>query len=115
MSSYQIGWHFLRLDWISEIVSWEPNRSFTDMQVRGPYAYWRHTHSFRSHDSGTIMRDTVHYQLQLGPLDRLAHRLRVRQDLNAIFDFRARQFNQLLRRPGAVPAPPDQDRLTRLN
>jgi hypothetical protein len=35
------------------------------------------------------MRDTVRYALPFGPLGALAHRLLVRRDLAAIFDFRA--------------------------
>jgi ligand-binding SRPBCC domain-containing protein len=112
--AYQIGWHFLRLNWVSEIVAWEPSHSFTDVQVRGPYAFWRHTHTFRPHDGGTIMRDTVHYQLPLGPLGRLAHRLKVRQDLEAIFDHRARQFERLLNNPAAPRPRVDRVRLSRL-
>lgn len=112
--AYQIGWHFLRLNWVSEITAWKPNRSFTDVQVRGPYSFWRHTHTFRSHDGGTIMRDTVHYRLPLGPLGRLAHRWKVRRDLDAIFDFRARQFERLLHSPPVAPTRVDRVRLTRL-
>lgn len=112
--AYQIGWRFVRLNWVSEITAWEPNHSFTDVQVRGPYAFWRHTHSFRPHDGGTIMRDTVHYRLPLGPLGRLAHRLKVRQDLEAIFHHRAQQFEQLLEGSTAAPSQSHPTRLTHL-
>jgi ligand-binding SRPBCC domain-containing protein len=112
--AYQIGWHLLRLNWISEIVEWEPNRSFSDVQVQGPYSYWHHAHSFRPHDGGTIMRDTVHYKLPLGPLGRIAHRLKVRRDLDAIFDYRAAQFERLLGDQAPANSRRERSRLSRL-
>ncbi len=30
---------------------------FVDVQTRGPYALWHHTHEFESDESGTIIRD----------------------------------------------------------
>ena len=44
--SYQIKWHVARMSWLTEIVEWEPPLRFTDVQLRGPYSLWRHTHSF---------------------------------------------------------------------
>ena len=40
------------------------------------------------------MRDTVRYAIGFGPLGELAHRVLVRRDLEAIFDFRARQVER---------------------
>jgi hypothetical protein len=43
------------------------------------------------------MRDTVRYAIGFGPLGEVAHRLLVRRDLDAIFDFRQRKVAELLR------------------
>ena len=64
--AYQIGWHFVRLNWISEIIDWQPNQSFIDVQVRGPYAKWHHTHTFHELNGGTQVCDRVQYELPLG-------------------------------------------------
>ena len=45
---------------------------------------------------GTLVRDTVHYALPLGPLGRLGHALLVRRDLRRIFDYRQAAVTQLL-------------------
>src|SRR4029078_11124535 len=37
----------VRVRWRTRIVDWEPGRQFSDVQERGPYALWEHTHSFR--------------------------------------------------------------------
>jgi len=42
------------------------------------------------------MRDIVRYELPLGPLGKIAHRLKVQRDLETIFDYRAIQIRSLL-------------------
>jgi hypothetical protein len=87
--SYRLRLHGLPVRWLTRIVEWEPGRRFADVQVRGPYRRWHHTHSFEPHERGTTMRDRVDYSLPLGPLGGLAHALLVRRDVERIFDFRA--------------------------
>jgi ligand-binding SRPBCC domain-containing protein len=85
---YRLRLHGLPLRWLTRIETWEPGRRFTDVQVRGPYRLWHHTHSFEPHEEGTTMRDVVRYALPLGPVGRVARALVVRRDLERIFDFR---------------------------
>ena len=86
---YRLRLHGLPLRWRTRIAVWDPPRRFVDVQVRGPYSLWEHTHSFEPVDDGVEIRDRVRYALPLGPLGRLAHALFVRRDLERIFDFRA--------------------------
>jgi ligand-binding SRPBCC domain-containing protein len=74
--------------WSSEIEVWRPPFEFVDIQVKGPYKLWRHTHRFQECQGGTRISDTVNYSLPLGPLGRLVHRLKVADDLAKIFDYR---------------------------
>jgi len=85
---YRLRLHTLPIRWLTRIEGWEPGRRFADVQVRGPYRAWHHTHTFEPDDGGTRMRDVVRYALPLGPLGELAHALLVRRDLERIFDFR---------------------------
>ena len=85
---YRLRLHGLPVRWLTRIEEWEPGRRFEDVQVRGPYRLWRHSHSFEPHEDGTLMRDLVRYSLPLGPLGRLAQVAVVRRDLDRIFDFR---------------------------
>ena len=87
--AYRLRLRGLPLRWLTRIVAWEPGRRFEDLQLRGPYRHWHHTHSFAPHAGGTIMRDRIDYALPLGPLGGAAHALIVRRDLERIFDFRA--------------------------
>lgn len=104
--SYQICWHFFRMKWLSEIVDWDPPHGFTDVQIRGPYALWRHSHCFIPESNGTRIVDTVCYRLPLGPLGAALNRLKVRRDLESIFDYRAERIRALLEGDGARPRHP---------
>ncbi len=66
------------------------------MQLRGPYSYWQHTHSFEPEGGGTAIRDVVEYALPLGFLGRIAHACLVKNEVNAIFDYRAKRVSDLL-------------------
>ena len=85
---YRLRLHGLRVDWLTRIEIWEPGRRFVDAQARGPYRLWRHTHLFEDHPEGTLVRDSVSYEIPLGPLGELARRLFVRRDLDRIFKYR---------------------------
>ncbi len=85
---YRIGLGGLPMRWLTEITEWRPSERFVDLQLRGPYSYWHHLHEFREVEGGTVMNDTVDYELPLGQLGALAHTLAVKRTLARIFDFR---------------------------
>jgi ligand-binding SRPBCC domain-containing protein len=93
--------------WRTLIERFEPPHCFSDVQARGPYKFWRHTHEFQEQDGGTLMIDRVEYRLHLGPIGWLANGLFVRRQLAHIFDFRYRTIEQLLAetRPAAGQKP----------
>jgi len=86
---YQIRLHGIPIGWKSLISAWEPPFRFVDEQVRGPYKFWHHEHTFEVRDGGTLIRDDVHYGV---PGGWLAHTLLVRRDLAAIFQYRAEKM-----------------------
>lgn len=78
--------------WLTEIVDWRPPRSFTDVQLRGPYLLWEHTHRLNPLPGGTEIHDHVRYRVPGGaPVD-----LYVRPMLDEIFDYRAERMRELL-------------------
>jgi len=74
--------------WRSRIDTWRENESFTDVQERGPFKAWRHTHTFRKVGGGVEMHDVVEYELPFGLLGRLVAGRLVRRKLEKIFDHR---------------------------
>jgi hypothetical protein len=94
---YRLRWHGVPIRWDTLIQAWEPPRRFVDVQVRGPYRLWHHTHEVQALDGGrSLMRDTIRYAIGFGPVGALARGLIVRRDLETIFDYRARRVPALL-------------------
>ena len=94
---YQLTLHGIPLKWATLIESWEPPHEFVDVQLRGPYRMWRHTHRFLNEGVGTRIVDDVDYELPLGRLGRLVEKLWARREVAKIFGYRAevisRQFS----------------------
>lgn len=90
---YTIRWFGIPLLWKSRIIGYQPPGRFTDIQLAGPYRSWSHLHAFEDVPEGTLMRDTVTYQLPLGPLGNLVHGLTVRHQLADIFRYRAARID----------------------
>ena len=81
--------------WKTRISRWEPGACFVDEQLKGPYARWVHTHSFRDAEGGTLVTDEVSYRLPLFPVGEAAYPL-VRLQLRRIFRYRTRRLRELL-------------------
>ncbi len=75
-------------NWVTEITQAEPLRYFIDEQRSGPYRFWHHEHRLRSAKHGVEMVDLIHYALPFGLLGRMVHAAIVKNQLNAIFDYR---------------------------
>ncbi len=91
---YRLRLHGIPISWTSKIAVWDPPRSFVDEQVRGPYRFWRHEHTFEQNNSGTIVRDHVVYAVCGG---RIIHRLLVARDVAEIFEFRRRKLSEIFK------------------
>ena len=81
--------------WKTVISQVEDYKSFTDFQKEGPYKHWNHFHEFIPNEDGVLIRDTVDYELPMGFLGKIAHRIFVKEKLRSIFDFRYRVLNDL--------------------
>jgi ligand-binding SRPBCC domain-containing protein len=87
---YRLSLFGVGFRWRTEIEAFEPGVRFVDVQLRGPYRRWHHTHGFADAPGGTLIGDRVEYQLPLGPLGELAWALVVRRQLDTIFEHRRR-------------------------
>ena len=91
---YELTLHGVRLRWRTLIEEFVEDSHFVDLQLSGPYRYWRHRHDFKAIDGGTLMLDRVDYELPMGPLGRIVRRLFVRSSLDRIFDHRAKVIQE---------------------
>lgn len=97
---YSLSLHGIPLSWQSKITGWKPNSSFSDIQTRGPYSHWFHTHEFFEKDGGTLMRDKLEYKVPFGiPGDLVAHDF-VRKNLEQVFSYRRKRIIALLKKEG---------------
>jgi ligand-binding SRPBCC domain-containing protein len=92
---YQLGLFGIPMHWQTIITRWQPPYEFVDLQAKGPYKFWEHTHRFFEDEQGTIMEDIVRYELPFWLLGDMVHPL-VRLQLNHIFRFREQAVRQHL-------------------
>jgi ligand-binding SRPBCC domain-containing protein len=89
-----------RIPWEAEIVEFEWNDHFCDLQLRGPFAYWRHCHRIsketRDGVAGTLLKDAVEYEMLFGALGELAHSIAVKGQIGKMFDFRHKRTAELM-------------------
>ena len=88
---YRLKMHGFPMRWRSLISAWEPPFRFVDEQVRGPYSFWHHEHTFAEQDGGTRIRDVVDYGV---PGGWLINTLFVQRDLRNIFRYRTEQMQK---------------------
>jgi ligand-binding SRPBCC domain-containing protein len=84
---YRLHLFGIPFSWQSEIQRWAPPEVFVDVQRRGPYKHWVHTHRFREDHGTTTIEDEVQYALPYTPLGELVYPL-VRLQLYRIFRYR---------------------------
>lgn len=92
----------VRLSWEARIEDFRWNVGFADVQLRGPFHYWRQRHLMQASASattgapGTLLKDEIEYVLPLGALGALADSLAVRRQIAALFRFRHQRTLELL-------------------
>jgi len=85
---YKLRIHGIPIHWRTRIETWNPHSSFSDVQLKGPYSLWHHTHRFEDLGGGTLMTDEIRYRVPLGRVGRLASQAFVDKDIDRIFGFR---------------------------
>ncbi len=87
--------------WVARHTTYDPPRMFEDMQVRGPFRFWRHRHLVEPHPAGgALLRDEIEYEPPLGLLGRLAAPLLIIPRLTKLFDYRHAATRAWCEQPG---------------
>lgn len=95
--------------WVAEHREYDEGRSFTDVQVRGPFAKWEHRHRVLPHDLDrriSVLEDSVEYRL---PFNRIAHAIagrRAEAEMARMFAYRHRITREDLIRHDSAALPP---------
>jgi ligand-binding SRPBCC domain-containing protein len=93
---YRIRLMGVPMTWLTRIECWERGRSFVDVQLRGPYARWVHTHSFTPADGGTLVEDRVEYAVPFAPISDPVRGLFVGPTVERIFRHRHEAIARIL-------------------
>lgn len=81
--------HFgIRFRMTSLVFDVDAPHAFSDRQLRGPFAVFRHRHTFAPVPEGTLMRDEVEFRSPFGPLGRLIDALMMRRHLVRLIERR---------------------------
>ncbi len=100
---YKLRVRGVPIRWRTEILDWSPPHHFVDVQLKGPYALWHHTHTFEDLGGQTRCTDLVRYRPPGGPLAPLVNAIAVRRDVQNIFRYRMQALEQLF--PTHAPSP----------
>ena len=92
---YNLKLHGITIKWNSIISEWNPNESFRDIQIKGPYTYWSHFHKFTPKKQKTIVEDEVIYSMFGGSI---TNNIFVKKDLIKIFSYRVNKLNLIFNR-----------------
>lgn len=92
---YRLKIHGVPVRWQSRIENWDPGKQFVDTQIKGPYAKWHHTHSFKEVRGGTLVSDQVIYRLPFGKLGTLFGLPLVKRDVQGIFAYRRKKIAEI--------------------
>lgn len=88
------------MNWKTEIRNVQKPFVFTDVQLKGPYRCWEHTHTFTQQENGVLMQDVVKYELPFGMLGNLTHTLLVRKKIEALFRYREAAIERIFNKKG---------------
>jgi uncharacterized protein (TIGR01777 family) len=108
---YKLKIHGVPADWRTKINLWNPPHEFSDVQLKGPYKVWDHTHRFfavpkqtpivnhADAKEWTLMTDQVYFKLPFGFLGRTGGILFVKKDVQNIFSYRKTVIRELASKP----------------
>ena len=74
--------------WRTMITSYKKNEYFVDEQLKGPYSYWHHKHTFKEVEGGVLIIDEITYALPFQAFRLIVHPVLIKPQLNQIFNFR---------------------------
>ena len=94
---YQIKLFKISIYWRTLIKEYNPNDSFRDIQLNGPYDSWDHLHLFKECKNGIMMIDRVKYSIPFGIIGEIAHYLWVKSELERIFNHRYKVIEKIFK------------------
>jgi len=101
VTSFRIfPWLPWRAEWVAQVVGFEWNHHFADVQKKGPFKSFHHRHEFaavrRNGVNGTIVRDVIRYEVGFGIFGEWAQKRLLIRKLKQTFEYRQMTLEKLL-------------------
>jgi len=78
-----------KIKWIAEHVDYQKNNMFKDIQKKGPFSSWTHTHNFYVEGKGScLLEDEIQYAIPLSPITSSLGSFLINKKLERIFHYR---------------------------
>ena len=78
----------IKVSWSVKHSDYWENQSFRDTQLTGPFKHWTHLHDFSSDAGGSLLTDSIEYQLPGAALGKLLGSAMVKDKIAAMFEYR---------------------------
>jgi len=110
--NYRFYLYRIPIRWRIRIESADPPNSFVDVQLKGPFAHWRHSQTFlAAGKESTEVRDRYEFGLRFGRVGEFAYQMFVKAKIRQMFDYRANKMDMLMHpnppRPAKVRTNPE--------
>lgn len=99
---FRLGVGPIGVRWDGLIAEYVDQKYFCDVQNKGPFGAWSHTHSFTAEADGTRVTDRVEYEPPLGLIGKLFDPIVVRPSLAFLFNYRRKKTRELLEKSAQV-------------
>ena len=93
--SHKLRVNGIPICWQSLITEWNPPHQFTDIQKKGPFKKWNHTHSFKDLAGGTLITDQVDLEIPFGIFGYTLAGWKIFRDVEKIFTFRHKTIRKI--------------------
>ncbi len=80
----------LSITWVVRHSEYVPEKQFKDLQIKGLFSSFVHSHLFEPFGTSCLLKDRIEYSLPAGPMGRMIARRIVDRKLRKIFDYRHR-------------------------
>ncbi|MEP6755547.1 MAG: SRPBCC family protein [Chthonomonadales bacterium] len=94
--SFKVVKNGIPMRWVAEYVEFDPPNGFADLQIKGPFKFWKHTHRFAAVDGGSQLTDILELDPGFGFLGMLALKLFIRRDIDKMFAYRHKVMKEYL-------------------
>jgi ligand-binding SRPBCC domain-containing protein len=93
----QLNFILFRIKWVIKITDFIFNEKIADLQLEGPFKFWKHYHIFTAVDEGTIVTDRIDYIPPFGIIGKVLQPL-IQFQLNLMFKLRQKKTKTFFER-----------------